>query len=610
MSYQINKTDGTLLTEIVDSTIDQTATDLTLVGKNVSGYGEFLNENFIKLLENFAAESEPNNPIAGQLWFDTAENRLKVYDGNGFKIGSGPIVSGTTPLTLTQGDIWIDSVENQLYFYDGTDLQLAGPLYKDSQGISGHEVLSIQDTIGVSRTIVKMWVGSNLLGIYSSEVVPFTPAASILGFSGEIGPGFNQSTLSGQKFRVTATKADALVDSLGTLKTPDNFMKTDENTGTTGSVTITNATPLIMGPTQNNEIQIDPLLFVLQSNSLNQNMRFKVRVQQGIIDAITVITSSRKLGIFNDTPAYTLDVGGDARISGNLLVEGSTTTINTTNLIIEDHVIELAKNSDSSVSDNYADQGGIVLKGTTDHSILWNSSTTAWKSTESIDIASGKEYRINGVTVLSATQLGSSIVSAPGITSFGPQTQLTVDNLFLNNSRISSISNNTDIEIEPNGTGNVVLVGSPRITGLNDPAALTDAVNLQSMQDYVRARNICFSMDITGLSDNDIETQLSAIAPEADYDEGTEARIHCTSQVVGYNSITLTNSTSPVTTGDFVKHFISVDNSDNVGPQPTESVLQDFDINPISIGNANVTVTRTNKLFSITSGAWTFQGNF
>ena len=79
MSYIINKTDGSVLTEIVDGTVDQTATDLTLIGKNASSYGEAFNENFIRILENFANTSSPNNPIQGQLWFDTGENRLKIY---------------------------------------------------------------------------------------------------------------------------------------------------------------------------------------------------------------------------------------------------------------------------------------------------------------------------------------------------------------------------------------------------------------------------------------------------------------------------------------------------------------------------------------------------
>jgi hypothetical protein len=618
MAYQINKTDGSLLVEIVDSAIDQNATDITLIGRNVSGYGEFINENFVKILENFANDSEPNNPIIGQLWFDTAENRLKVYDGNGFKIGSGPIISGDTPTNPTQGDIWIDSVENQLYFYDGTEFTLAGPIYKESQGLSGFQVESIVDTIGQSRTIVKLLIGNSLLGIFSRETVDFTPSASIPGFSGTIGPGFNQSTLANQKFRVTASKADSLIDSLGNQKFASDFMLTSANTGSTGEVKLTNVKPLLLGPSQNNEFQVDSLLFAIQSNSLNQNFRLRVRRQAGILDAITVLTQNKRIGLWKDTPAYPVDIAGDVRIVGDLLVEGNTTTINSVNLTVEDHIIEIAKASDSSASDSYADKGGIVLKGTTDHSILWHSSDTSWKSSENFDIVSStggaRSYKINGVNVLeydgATYRLTANVTQAPGLTSFGIQTQFTVDNLYLNNSRIQSLSTNSDIELEPNGTGNISLIGSPRITGLANPVAATDAVTLGAVEDYVRARNICFSMDITGLTNPQIATILSDIAPEAYYEEGTECRIHCTSQVVSYPAINLTSSTSPVTTGDFVKSFISVDNSANVSPKPNEPVLQDFTVNPINIGSATVSVTRVNKLFTITSGSWTWDSDF
>lgn len=258
MTYKINKTDGSLVAEIVDSSIDQTATDLTLIGKNVSGYGEFINENFIKVLENFANTSQPNNPIVGQIWFDTADNRLKVYDGNGFKNGSGPIVSGTQPTNLIQGDLWIDSLENQLYFYDGTDLQLAGPAYKNSQGISGLEIETVFDVNGVPRVIAKLWVGQVLLGIFSKEVLPFTPVQEIPGFSGEIYPGFNQSTLSGIKFRVTATAADTIIDPLGVARTTESFMSTYKNTSTTGTLTVNSSNPaqIILGPSSDFEIRV------------------------------------------------------------------------------------------------------------------------------------------------------------------------------------------------------------------------------------------------------------------------------------------------------------------------------------------------------------------
>lgn len=616
MSYKINKTDGSLLVEVVDSNIDQTATDLTIIGKNISGYGEYINENFVKLLENFASESQPNNPITGQLWFDTAENRLKVYDGNGFRIGAGPIVSGSQPTSFVQGDVWIDSVENQLYFYDGQDLQLAGPVYKSSQGISGFTVENIFDSNNIERTIVKFWVGGVLLGIYSKEVVPFTPLAAIAGYGGEIGPGYNQSTLAGQKFRVTASKADALINSVGVLKTSDSFMKTDENTSTTGTVTIQNTFPLILGPSANNEIRSDSNNLQIVHNTTNQNFRLRIKNNSGTKDAITVNSQSEYVGIFTSSPAYTLDVAGSLRITGDLLVQGNTTTVNTTNMVIEDHVIELGVNADSSVSDNYADQGGIVLRGTTDHKIIWNQSTTAWKSTESIDVASGQVYRIGGTTVLTATSLGASITSAPGITSFGPQVNLQVDNLYLDGNRIAALDANGDIEIEPNGSGSVVLVGNPRIEGLEDPVQDQDAVNKRYLEDYVRTRSFALSMDITGLSDSNIEDILALIAPEPDYDLGTECRIHCTEQVISYPSVSLTSSTYPVTTGDFVKTYVAVDKASNPPgvPYENQNVLQDFSANSINLGNATITVTRTNKLFRLETDSsvtkWTFISNF
>ena len=115
MSYDINKTDGTALTTIADGTIDTNATDLTLIGKNASIYGEYLNENFVKLLENFASPDEPSHPINGQLWFDTSQKRLKVYvspeDLNikpnpqslgYFKSTSGTIVSDTQPFNRSE----------------------------------------------------------------------------------------------------------------------------------------------------------------------------------------------------------------------------------------------------------------------------------------------------------------------------------------------------------------------------------------------------------------------------------------------------------------------------------------------------------------------------
>ena len=69
MAYQINKTDGTVVATVADGQIDTLSTDLTLIGKNYSGFGEALNENFIKLLENFSSSTRPTHPTRGQIKF-------------------------------------------------------------------------------------------------------------------------------------------------------------------------------------------------------------------------------------------------------------------------------------------------------------------------------------------------------------------------------------------------------------------------------------------------------------------------------------------------------------------------------------------------------------
>ena len=77
MSYKLNKTDGTLLVDLIDGSIDTASTSLTLVGKNYSGFGEVLNENYIKLLESFANTAAPSNPLTGQMLVGYFRGKIK-----------------------------------------------------------------------------------------------------------------------------------------------------------------------------------------------------------------------------------------------------------------------------------------------------------------------------------------------------------------------------------------------------------------------------------------------------------------------------------------------------------------------------------------------------
>jgi len=77
MSYTVNKTDGTPIV-LTDNTVDQTSTSIKLFGRNTPGYGEFIMENFVHMLENFAYDSAPEHATQGQLWYDTTNKRLKI----------------------------------------------------------------------------------------------------------------------------------------------------------------------------------------------------------------------------------------------------------------------------------------------------------------------------------------------------------------------------------------------------------------------------------------------------------------------------------------------------------------------------------------------------
>lgn len=130
MPYILNKTDGTKLTTVDDASLDM-STDLSFVGKNYSGYGQVVNENFLKLLENFSSNTPPAKPIRGQLWYDKANGRLKIsYDGKSFKGIASIFVQRAAPLvsSVVRGDLWWDSDGFQLKVFDGSQFQIIGPL--------------------------------------------------------------------------------------------------------------------------------------------------------------------------------------------------------------------------------------------------------------------------------------------------------------------------------------------------------------------------------------------------------------------------------------------------------------------------------------------------
>lgn len=634
MSYRLNRTDGALLVDLTDGILDTATTDLTLIGKNYKGFGEFLNENFIALLENFASTSQPTNPMVGQLWYDKQDNRLKIYDGATFRSATGSVVSSTRPSNLTTGDLWIDNENNKLYIWDGTDLTLVGPEYSAGQGKSGFEVSSQLDSTDVQRTILKLFLGGTLVGIYSPETFYILPEYAIAGYPLIVGDALNRQLLekgfnvvsADFLYRGTATSAKGLIDDAGVIRSANNFIPTDANGATTGSLKIKNSAGLSVGvgETEYSILKVAGTTVTLETQQSNSDFAIKVRSGSSFLPAMYVDTSESRVGIWNSNPSYSLDVTGTGRFSsnltvgGNLLVEGTTTHLNTSTLRVEDKNIELGILDDSTeANDSQIDGGGIIVRsseGSKDWT--WVAATGSWTSNQDINIISGPDnpvpqLKVDGTNILSSTALGSTVTSALGLTRVGTLSELTVDNIKLDAATITRISG-TGLSIVAGGD---ITVDSQNITGLAEPSAATDAATKNYVDVQLYSKDVIISLDVTGLTNpaaigasdgpkNSIATLLQNLQSAATFQTGTTAYVMATSYTGStVSGINVNITTSPDTSGVLTKSSIAVDKN-NVSS--AETVIQDISQSNTASGIVALTPIRYLYEYVVSGSAWTF----
>jgi hypothetical protein len=525
MAYKLNKTDGSLVVELVDGKLDTTTTDISLIGKNYQGFGESINENFIALLESFANTAAPSKPLRGQLWYDTGEGRLKVYDGTTFRSTDSTIFSATQPTSLVQGDIWINGAENRLYFFDGTDLIPVGPSYTKSQAKSGIETETIKDTIGQNKIIVKLFINGSNVGIWSKNT--FTPFPAIPGY-GDIKTGFNiNSGFSDFSFYGKADSAEKLVSETGDQFTKDSFLSTldDSNPAgnrvANGTLTFKGTNGIFIGPDNRLNIKKSGTKTLFDNTGIDSDLEFQLLKTQGTgtlaYSAFKFDTANQRLGIFNDSPNATITGGLDTRSSGvvigtttdkrNLIVTGDMridgdlrvgTVINEeiASLRVADKVIELATPDDSSLVDSsseYIDGAGIVIN-TTSGSIDWvyRNENHNWTTEVNINIDNqvGK-YKIEDEVVLTKTGLGASVINS-NLTSIGTLVAINVDDINIDNNVITSSNADglafnvlNDIAINPGS------LNYRNITGVKKPISALNAaysVNNESADDLAATK--------------------------------------------------------------------------------------------------------------------------
>lgn len=290
--------------------INTVDTSLSLVGRGYPNYGQKIAENFLHLLENFASALPPENPIEGQLWYDTSDpsNKvLRIMDGtataarwpsaNGiYQQGVDPTNSATAGLKI--GDIWVDTANNQLKIFNSNEWTVVGPTTSGTEK-TGSEASIIVDVLNLERNVIKNWTGGQVVSILAKET--FTPKQVIDGFT-VIVPGLNLSTKIFAPGEPTpgingvAKFAKNLVDSAGNQFSVNSYLRKNDQTipGPNQGQVITGRL-LFQTPTDtiSNELPGRGRDGVVIHNSSNVSDTNYIQLYKGLNDAI----------VLNNTPS-------------------------------------------------------------------------------------------------------------------------------------------------------------------------------------------------------------------------------------------------------------------------------------------------------------------
>ena len=347
MAYEINNTFGTKIVSLADGTLDTTTTDLALFGKGYAGFGEKLNENFVKILENFNNTSAPTNKIQGQLWFDQTNKQVNVYTGTKFKPVGSPTNSTSQPSNAVQGDLWFDTVNTQLYIYTGSAWTLIGPATIAGSGVTSMITETVQNNAGVNKTILKGVQGDTVIFIVSGEA--FTPSSTDTAGAALIAAGFAtvsqgvqmSTTVSSAKFRGTATDSDAL----GGVAAA-NYLRSNATDTTSGTLGVLNDSGFTLGAGSDITMSLSSDNLTIAQTTEDKDIIFTVNDGGNTTTLMT---------LDGDTGRLELPSVGDIRVKGNLTVDGTQTIFNTSTLSVEDNIIEVNRNiSSNSGMPNYS----------------------------------------------------------------------------------------------------------------------------------------------------------------------------------------------------------------------------------------------------------------
>ena len=333
MPYIVNFTDkdNKLPITVYDNT-SSTDTSLTFPGRNVTGYGQTIAENFLALLENFAKESQPANPVEGQLWYNTADGILQIWDSTTWKAASNIQKSGVEPPTEQSkvGELWVDTTNQQLYVYSGTRWILVGPNF--STGLrSGPLVESIIDSDNVSRVILIFYIEDVPIIIFSKD--SFTPKISVSGFV-TIKSGLNITEndvgLGGFPTKIygSAVSAEALV--VLDVEIPANrFLRSDIINTTEYGINIRNNQGITLGVDGTFSLTTSEIASKIYNSA--QGSSIDLQINKDGIPSTVLRVIGNTVGINVLSPDEALHIDGNIKTNGSLILTDTTPSSNFNN---------------------------------------------------------------------------------------------------------------------------------------------------------------------------------------------------------------------------------------------------------------------------------------
>jgi hypothetical protein len=394
MSYTITKTDGTTLGTILDGTINTSFTSLTLIGRNYANYGQLIANDLVKLVENFAYSSEPANPLAGQLYWNTSDKRLRVYTGTAFKIVSSCTAQTSAPTTTVAGDLWWDTTNQQLYIYNGTDPYSAAGwiLVGPQRNGSGAVWEQITDNASVVHDVLSIKLDNARTSIVSLDS-EFTPASAIAGYT-TIKAGINANTSVGSAtFWGLANNSSYLGG-----QPAASYLRNDIDATTTGNLTVAKNGGLTIGLSSNLQIITTTAGGVsIKATKNNQDIDFYANISGTNTNVLNLDGATGLATLISATTSGALTVGGAATVASTLAVTGTGTF--TGNLYAP---TQGAGTSDTSVATTAFVVSG--LSGLFPYKI-YSGTSHVWVDASSVNVV------VSGTTVATASSSGFNLLN-------------------------------------------------------------------------------------------------------------------------------------------------------------------------------------------------------